>query len=47
MAFKLSASAWFVVLALELIRDASGFEITAKPLISYIEKKYSSIYCLG
>jgi carboxypeptidase Taq len=32
---------------IELIRDASGSEITAKPLISYIEKKYSSIYCLG
>ena len=32
---------------IELIRDASGFEITAKPLISYIEEKYRSIYCLG
>ena len=30
----------------DLIQGACGFDITAKPLISYIEKKYSSMYGL-
>jgi carboxypeptidase Taq len=30
----------------DLIQSACGFDITAQPLISYIEKKYSSMYGL-
>jgi carboxypeptidase Taq len=30
----------------DLIQGACSFDITAKPLISYIEKKYSSMYGL-